>query len=351
MLIPGKPNFRESAILTATSQSVRPTSDAQNRGDWRDVLRTAFRTSVELCDYLGLPHEVAAAAGDFPLLVPRGYADRIDRNNPADPLLRQVLPVDAEHQPTPGFTTDPVGDRAADEGRGLLHKYHGRVLLVLTGACAVNCRYCFRRHYPYNTASAGPREWKSAIAAIAADDSVSEVILSGGDPMMLSDALLAELVEAIEQIAHVRRLRIHTRLPIVIPERVTDQWLEWLRSGRLTKVIVVHANHASELDTHVGDALARLRATGATLLNQAVLLRGVNDSAEAQRALCERLVELGVAPYYLHQLDRVSGAAHFEVPVDEGREIIRQLRATLPGYMVPRYVQEIAGEPNKRVLA
>lgn len=294
---------------------------------------------------------MAAAAGDFPLLVPRSYADRIERGNPADPLLRQVLPVAAEHQPLPGFTTDPVGDRHAEAGQGLLHKYHGRVLLVLSGACAVNCRYCFRRHYPYSTASAGPREWKSALAAIAADDTIEEVILSGGDPLMLADALLAELAEAIKQISHVRRLRIHTRLPIVIPERVTDEWTEWLTAGRLTKVIVVHANHANELDEQVGGALTRLRNTGATLLNQAVLLRGVNDTVAAQRELCERLVALGVAPYYLHQLDRVQGAGHFEVPVAEGLEIIGQLRASLPGYMVPRYVQEIAGEPNKRVLA
>ncbi|MCO6046471.1 EF-P beta-lysylation protein EpmB [Aeoliella sp. ICT_H6.2] len=300
---------------------------------------------------MGLPREVAAAARDFPMLVPRSYAGRMRHGDAADPLLRQVLPVDAEHLPLPGFTTDPVGDRQAESGRGLLHKYHGRVLLVLTGACAVNCRYCFRRHYPYNTASAGPKEWKAALEAIAADDSVEEVILSGGDPLMLADALLAELAEAIEQISHVRRLRIHTRLPIVMPERVTDQWTQWLAAGRLTKVVVVHANHANELDRQVGSSLARLRATGATLLNQAVLLRGVNDSTAAQRELCERLVEQGVTPYYLHQLDRVAGAGHFEVPVPEGLEIIRQLRATLPGYMVPRYVQEIAGEPNKRVLA
>lgn len=285
------------------------------------------------------------------MLVPRSYVARMVPGDPADPLLRQVLPVADEHQRVEGFTADPVGDLAAEMGRGVLHKYQGRVLLVLTGACAVNCRYCFRRHYPYSTASASPREWRAALATIADDSSIEEVILSGGDPLVLDDELLADLVAGIESIPHVRRLRIHTRLPIVIPQRATGRLVEVLAASPLSKVVVVHANHRNELDEEVADALARLKTTGALLLNQAVLLRGVNDSTTAQRALCERLVEVGVLPYYLHQLDRVAGAQHFEVPVAAGREIIRELRAMLPGYMVPRYVAEIAGESNKRVLA
>ncbi|WP_442484487.1 EF-P beta-lysylation protein EpmB [Aeoliella sp. SH292] len=320
-------------------------------GDWRNALRTAFRSPAELCDYLGLPTSLGAAAGDFPMLVPRSYASRMVPGDPADPLLRQVLPVADEHQPAAGFTSDPVGDLAAETGRGVLHKYQGRVLLVLTGACAVNCRYCFRRHYPYSTASASPREWQSALAAITADTTIEEVLLSGGDPLVLDDELLADLTQGIESIPHVRRLRIHTRLPIVVPERVTARFAEVLASTRLNTVVVVHANHANELNHEVAGALLRLKASGTLLLNQAVLLRGVNDSTASQRALCERLIELGVLPYYLHQLDRVAGAQHFEVSVAEGLEIIRELRSQLPGYMVPRYVQEIAGEPNKRVLA
>lgn len=300
---------------------------------------------------LGLPPELAATPGDFPLLVPRGYAARMRFGDATDPLLRQVLPTRDEYDPAAGFATDPVGDLAAQQQPGLLHKYRGRVLLVLTGACAVNCRYCFRRHYPYAESSAGPRQWHAAVEAIAADRSIAEVILSGGDPLVLDDGLLAELAAAIGAIEHVRRLRIHTRLPVVIPERVTAPLTDWIAQTRLATVVVIHANHANELDHTVAAALKRLAASGALLLNQAVLLRGVNDSLAAQRDLCERLVELGVMPYYLHQLDRVQGAAHFEVPLAEGLEIVRQLRAALPGYLVPRYVQEVAGEANKRVLA
>ena len=341
----------EPAILTTASHSVRPTSSADPRGDWRDELRAAIRTPAELCDLLGLPLDLAAEVGEFPMLVPRGYVSRMRPGDPADPLLRQVLPISAEHQPVDGFGLDPVGDLAAETRPGVLHKYRGRVLLVLTGACAVNCRYCFRRHYPYATGSASPSQWAPSVAAIAADESIEEVILSGGDPLMLDDALLERLVESIEQIEHVRRLRIHTRLPIVIPERVTRPLVELLTSTRLATVVVVHANHANELDGQVASALKRLGSTGTLLLNQAVLLRGVNDSVAAQRGLSERLLSILVMPYYLHQLDRVAGAAHFEVPKSEGLEIMRQLRAELPGYAVPRYVQEVAGKPNKQVLA
>ena len=298
-----------------------------------------------------MPHELAAEAGTFRVLVPRSYVARMRPGDPHDPLLRQVLPVASEHTPADGFVADPVGDLAAERRPGLLHKYDGRVLLVLAGACAVNCRYCFRRHFPYESSTAGPREWQPALDAIAADESITEVILSGGDPLMLDDALLVEFTDAIERIAHVRRLRFHTRLPIVIPERVTDALSSMLSNCRLQTVVVLHANHANELDAKVASVVARLARVGSLLLNQAVLLRGVNDSVAAQRELSERLIDLNVMPYYLHQLDRVAGAAHFEVPVAEGLEIVRQWRADLPGYAVPRYVQEVAGEPNKRVLA
>jgi EF-P beta-lysylation protein EpmB len=224
------------------------------------------------------------------------------------------------------------------------------VLLVTTGACAIHCRYCFRRHYAYDELPPAAEAWAPALAAIAADASIDEVILSGGDPLTLSDARLAALAEQLAAIPHVRRLRIHSRLPIVLPERVDDELLAWLSGTRLTPVMVVHANHAAELDDEVAAACARLSAAGAMLLNQTVLLRGVNDDAQALAALSRRLIELRVTPYYLHQLDRVAGAAHFEVPVERGLALVEQLRAELPGYLVPRYVHEVAGEASKRPL-
>lgn len=345
----------EPAILTTSAQPVRPSSPGSGAagecGDWRDALKSAIRDPAELCQLLGLPESLAASVGDFPMLVPRGYAARMQTGDPNDPLLRQVLPVADEHASAPGFGIDPVGDLSAAKQPGLLQKYRGRVLLVLTGACAVNCRYCFRRHYPYATASAGPKQWLPALEQIALDESITEVILSGGDPLVLSDELLAELIQRLNAIPHLQRLRIHTRLPIVVPQRVTDALAALLSGLRQKPVVVIHANHAHEIDSAVEESIARLSSTGALLLNQAVLLRGVNNTYQAQADLCEKLVEIGVLPYYLHQLDRVAGAAHFGVEEAQGHEIIEQLRARLPGYAVPRYVQETAGEPNKVVLA
>jgi EF-P beta-lysylation protein EpmB len=300
---------------------------------------------------LELPPETAdraqLAARHFPLFVPRGYLARMRPGDAADPLLRQVLPLAEELVEVPGFVADPVGDAAAARQPGLLHKYEGRVLLVVTGTCAVHCRYCFRRHFPYAETPRSLADWRPALDEIAADDSVHEVILSGGDPLTIVDATLAELIDELAAIDQLRRLRIHTRLPIVIPERVTDSLIEMLRGSRLTPIVVVHANHANELDAHVAAVLAKLADAGIVLLNQSVLLAGVNDTVEAQAELCERLVDLRVLPYYLHQLDRVAGAAHFEVPIDSGQRIIDELRSRLPGYVVPRYVQEIVGANSK----
>ena len=224
-------------------------------------------------------------------------------------------------------------------------------LAITTGACAIHCRYCFRRHYPYSESPKSPDDWQPAIDRIAADRSIDEVILSGGDPLTLVDGHLAELAARIARVGHVHRLRIHTRLPIVIPQRVTDELLDWLRGTRLTPIVVVHANHPQEIDDATAAALSRLVDAGIVVLNQSVLLHGVNDNAEALIGLSRRLVDLRVMPYYLHQLDRVRGAAHFEVPISRGVELIELLRRALPGYAVPRYVQELAGEPHKRVLA
>jgi len=342
------------AILAIQTDPVRPNSAPAETG-WRAELRRAVRDPRELCRLLELPEEFAAqavaAAADFPLLVPRGYLARMRPGDPHDPLLRQVLPIVAERAAVPGFSADPVDDAAAELVPGLLHKYPGRALLITTGACAVHCRYCFRRHYPYGEAPKSLAAWEPALAQIRADQSLHEVLLSGGDPLVLVDEYLARLVERIAAIEHVRRLRIHTRLPIVLPERVCDELLTWLVGGRLVPIVVVHANHPAEIDATVARSLRRLVSAGIVVLNQAVLLRGVNDAADTQAALCERLIDLGVIPYYLHQLDRVAGAAHFDVPDVFGRELVAQLAARLPGYAVPRYVREVPGNTSKSVIA
>jgi EF-P beta-lysylation protein EpmB len=341
--------------IVSTSQSVvRPCFPRPPATTWQAALREAIRDPAELCRLLDLPDEVAdrarAASGDFPLFVPRGYLARIKPGDVADPLLRQVLPLAEERQDSAGFSTDPVGDLNASPEPGLLHKYEGRVLLVATGACPVHCRYCFRRHFPYGEVPKSAAAWQSALDRIAADTSIREVILSGGDPLTLTDDVLAELIARIAAIDRIERVRVHTRFPVMIPERVTEELLATLTETRLTPVVVIHANHPRELDQSVADALARLKRVGLTLLNQSVLLRGVNDSVEVLAQLSQRLVEIGVLPYYLHQLDRVAGAAHFEVPVEEGRRIVKELRRRLPGYLVPRYVQEVPGAASKVVL-
>jgi EF-P beta-lysylation protein EpmB len=322
--------------------------------NWRAELARAVADPAELVRLLDLDPALLpaarAAARAFPLRVPRGFVARMRRGDVADPLLRQVLPLGAELDQVQGFSVDPTGDLAAASAPGLLTKYQGRALLVATGACAVHCRYCFRRHFPYADENPRADGWRTALAAIEADPSIDEVILSGGDPLSLSDTRLAELAAALAALPQLRRLRIHTRHPVVLPERVDDELLGWLAPLRLQKVVVLHANHAQELDAAVGAACARLRDAGATLLNQSVLLRGVNDDADVLAALSERLFALGVLPYYLHQLDRVAGAAHFEVDDARALALHSELTARLPGYLVPRLVREVAGAPAKQPL-
>lgn len=322
---------------------------------WQQSLKEAVRDPEELCRLLELPAEFVAgalrASEQFPLFVPRGYLARMRRGDPSDPLLRQVLPLGAELTAVAGFAPDPVGDRYAALYPGLLQKYQARALMVTTGACAVHCRYCFRRHYPYSDSPKSLADWEPALLHIASDPRLREVILSGGDPLTLVDEWLAALAHRLAAVDHLRRLRIHTRLPIVLPERVCDDLLSWLRGTRLAPIMVVHANHPAEIDRAVEAALGRLVDAGVVVLNQAVLLKGVNDTADVLTELCQRLIDLRVMPYYLHQLDRVAGAAHFEVDVAEGRKLMAQLRTRLPGYGVPKYVQEQAGELHKVVLA
>ena len=323
--------------------------------DWRQAWRDAVRDPRELLGMVGLAHLGAslsdAAAAQFPLRVPRGFVERMRHGDPSDPLLRQVLPILDEERIVPGFGLDAVGDGEARRGGGVIHKYNGRALLIATGSCAVHCRYCFRRHYPYAEDTAAAAGWREAVELIRGDNSIHEVILSGGDPLSLADHKLAELTDALRDVPHVRRLRIHTRLPIVLPERVDAGLLAWLRGLPWPVAIVVHANHANEFDAAVDAALTALRDAGSTLLNQAVLLRGVNDSVEALAALCERGHAAGVLPYYLHQLDRVAGAAHFEVGDAEALALHAALAARLPGYLVPRLVREVAGAPGKTPLS
>jgi EF-P beta-lysylation protein EpmB len=290
------------------------------------------------------------AAAQFPLRVPRGFVARMRHGDPADPLLRQVLPLDDEMRPAPGFGLDAVGDAAAKKATGVIQKYQGRALLVATGSCAVNCRYCFRRHFPYAEETAARDGWRSAVALIRADPGIDEVLLSGGDPLSLATPKLAELTDALAGIPHLKRLRIHSRLPVVLPERIDDGLLAWLSSLPWPVALVIHANHANEFDAGVDAALARLRQAGVQLLNQAVLLRGVNDSVDALAALSERSFAAGVLPYYLHQLDRVAGVAHFEVGDERARALHAALAARLSGYLVPRLVREVQGDTGKRPL-
>ena len=335
-----------------TAQTPSPQPDAPLPPvRWQQLWREAIRDPAQLLDLLGLPELAgrvsATAAAQFALRVPQGFVARMRHGDPDDPLLRQVLPLDDEDRAVPGFGLDAVGDLAARGGAGVLHKYEGRALLVATGSCAVHCRYCFRRHFPYGEETAAAGQWRESLDYLAADPSITEVLLSGGDPLSLSTAKLAEFTDGLARLPHVRRLRLHTRLPVVLPERVDAELLAWLSRLPQKVVVVIHANHANEIDAPVAAAVAALRGTGALVLNQAVLLRGVNDSVAALADLSERLFEAGVLPYYLHLLDRVAGSAHFEVPADEARQLHEALSAGLPGYLVPRLVREVAGAPAK----
>lgn len=321
---------------------------------WQHAWRDAITDPRELLDLLGLGAQadelLAPCDGGFTMRVPRGFAARMRHGDRHDPLLLQVLPGRAEIETVAGFATDAVGDLAARAAPGVLHKYNGRALLVATGSCAVHCRYCFRRHFPYAEDTAAGARWQPALDYLAQDRSISEVILSGGDPLSLSTARLVELGRGLARIPHVTRLRIHTRLPVVLPERVDAELTDWLSGLPLQRVVVIHANHPNELDDGVAAACLRLRDAGATVLNQSVLLRGVNDDVAVLEALSERLSACHALPYYLHQLDRVQGAAHFEVDDLRASALHEQLRARLPGYLLPRLVRETAGASSKLPL-
>jgi EF-P beta-lysylation protein EpmB len=318
---------------------------------WQRELGESVTRPEDLIAALGLGSEhlepARAAAAGFDLRVTRAYLSRIRRGDPGDPLLLQVLPRAAELADAPGFESDPLQERSARRAPNLLQKYQGRALLITTEACAIHCRYCFRREFPYAETREGDGRLRAAFEAIAADDSLHEIILSGGDPLSLSDARLASITNALSAIPHVRRLRVHTRQPIVLPSRVDEGLVNWIRGIRLPLTFVLHVNHANEIDADVRAACARLRAAGITLLNQSVLLRGVNDEVETLEALSCALFDAGVLPYYLHLPDRVRGTAHFDVEETRARELVAALSGRLSGYLVPRLVREVPGAPAK----
>ncbi len=325
-------------------------SQAETPDQWLQSMRRAIRSVSELRQLLDLPAAPGESKSTFPLFVTREFASRIEPGNPADPLLLQVLPTAAEDQLVPGFSSDPVGDLPAATAPGLLCKYDRRALVIATGVCAIHCRYCFRREFDYAAAAGGEDGWQTWIDELQRNPDIDEVILSGGDPLTLTDSKFFRLVRAIESVAHVKRLRIHSRMPVVLPTRITSHWISRLKQSRLVPWMVVHCNHSNEIDQSVADALERMIDAGIPVLNQAVLLRGINDDVRVLEDLCRRLINLRVQPYYLHQLDRVQGAAHFEVQQEMGRQLIAQLRERLPGYAVPTYVVEQAGKPSKTPL-
>lgn len=338
-------------LKRAEERPAIPADVSGERRPWQHDLAHAFRDPRELCRFLGLADAVGITAArssqGFPFLVPRSFAGRMQQGDARDPLLLQVLPQADEAGAHEGYSTDPLDESRYLAAPGLVQKYAGRALLLVTGGCAVNCRYCFRRAFPYAESGATRKGVDAALEAIAEDASLTEVILSGGDPLLADDATLARIIGRLDGIPHVMRLRIHTRLPVVLPSRVDDELLDALAATRLSRVIVIHANHPAELDETVAEAVGRLARLPAMVLNQSVLLAGVNDSVAVLHALSERLVAIGAMPYYLHLLDRVQGAAHFDVPEGVAIDLHRQLTARLPGYAVPRLVREIPGEPSK----
>tara|TARA_R110000787_G_scaffold36106_6_gene92400 strand:- start:15954 stop:16958 length:1005 start_codon:yes stop_codon:yes gene_type:complete len=319
--------------------------------NWQEELSRAIRNPRELFELLDLdPADLPSsltAHDDFKLNVPRPYLAKIRRGDINDPLLAQVLPVGRELVPTTGYSIDPLGEKAANPAPGLIHKYYGRVLLVVSPACAIHCRYCFRRHFPYEDNQPGRLQWQQALDYIAANPGISEVILSGGDPLAANDQHLRWLTTQIAAIAHVTRLRVHTRFPVAIPSRINNDCLRWLGETRLKTIVVLHVNHPNELGDDTQQAVARLKNAGIDVLNQAVLLKSVNDDADTLVELSEKLYAHGILPYYLHVLDTVQGAAHFAVDLDSIHELQEQMRTRLPGYLVPRVVIEKPGATAK----
>jgi len=322
--------------------------------NWQQQLAKAFTDITELCQFLNLdPKDLPVsqqAAQKFSLRVPRSYANRIKKNDPKDPLLLQILPITHELLSNMHYNNDPVGDLNAIAGRGIIHKYHGRALLINTGSCAINCRYCFRKEFPYADQHLSRDAQSSALDYLQKHPSISEIILSGGDPLILNDARLKQLLSALKKIKHIKRIRIHSRVPIVLPERITPELISLLNQTDKKIIIVLHCNHPNEIDHSVRAITKQFIQHEYTVLNQSVLLRNINNSVETLAQLSETLFEANIQPYYLHLLDKVTGTKHFDVPLEEAIVLVNALRNTLPGYLVPQLVQEQPGKPAKTVI-
>lgn len=339
--------MRMIPLSDAGLQTETPDESVQERWQWH--LQNAITDVPTLARLLEL--ELAELSTDFPLLVPLPYLHRMEKGNPADPLLLQVLPRAAENLPDPGYTKDPLQElHSTSQTRGLIQKYHGRVLVITTGACAINCRYCFRRHFPYEAHHPGRADWNGIIEYLQANASVNEVILSGGDPLVMNDRYLGDVISGLERVDSLHTVRVHTRLPVVIPQRICNDLLAWVSESKKQLVFVMHINHPAEIDKDVISSMAALKYAGVTLLNQSVLLRDINDTLSVQIALSRRLFEAGILPYYLHLLDPVAGAAHFNVTEDEGKKLMEQLSGQLPGYLVPKLAREVPGATAKQVI-
>lgn len=312
---------------------------------WQQAMREAFKDPLALLAFVEvLPSQVQLNdRPTFSCCCPRNYAQRMTKKDPDDPLLKQVLPVMAENLHHPEFVLDPTGDSAAQSQRGVLQKYHGRALVITTGSCAIHCRYCFRQHFNYRESYHFSIEQK--LQALGTD--IEEIILSGGDPLMLNDEKLNEICQLVISKKHLKRIRIHTRVPIVLPERITDSFLSLLEGLPLSKVMVIHCNHPNEINEEIKQVLHQLSQTGTMLLNQSVLLKGINDTAHTLIELSERLLDAKVLPYYLHLLDKVAGAVHFDVCAQQGLQLLEEMKKKLPGFLVPKLVREQAGFPYK----
>jgi len=344
------PNDEQDSKITIES-----TLTTKSLSNWQLEYKTSITNIEQLCQTLGLNIEQlpisTQANKQFQIRVPMSYVERMQHSNPNDPLLLQVLPTHHEENHIEGYLKDPVGDLQSIKTPGLLQKYNGRALLLATSRCAIHCRYCFRRHFPYSAQNPRHDNWTQAVHELQLDHSITEVILSGGDPLVLDDSELAKLVSKLESIEHIQRLRIHTRLPVVIPNRISDELLNWISNSRLKIIMVLHINHAQEINTPLYTNLQKLKNINCTLLNQSVLLQNINDQSSSLVNLSEALFNAGVLPYYLHLLDKVDGAAHFDVCKENARKLMREITKQLPGYLVPKLVMEIPGEQSKSLIS
>ena len=320
---------------------------------WRQIQRTNITSTARLASFLQIKESHLCKNAQFPLNLPMRLAKKMKKGDLQDPLFLQFAPLALEDKHSKLFVIDPTGDKPAQKCDRLIHKYQARALLLVTPACAMNCRYCFRRHFDYSPTKSDSLITDSvtkSIQAIAKDPSIKEVILSGGDPLSLSDKSLQTLFDSLDAIDHVKIVRLHSRFLIGIPERITKAFLEMLANSTKTIIFVQHINHIKELDKDILDAFAQIRSLGIPILSQTVLLKGVNDFAEVLEDLFWALAKSSIIPYYLHQLDRVQGAAHFEVPIKKGLQLIQTLQERLPGYAVPRYVQDLPNQKSKSPL-